>query len=426
MKCLILLPLAATLVTAQTPQPPRKLTLAEAEAIAARVHPRILGARLNAQAETERITQAKSAMAAVVSVNLTGAVAQNDTTIGAGAIQTQGLSSRTAAGLSVNQNLYDFGRTKALTSAAESRATAVSENANAIRQEIILRVDEAYYRALLAEAQLRVVKQALEARRTERRQIEALTRSELRSTLDLSFSELMVAQAELDLNRAENDSAAAMIALSAALGGTRNESFTLEDVSDPPALPENPDPLVTDALGSRPDLAALRHQVIAARRFAESERLQSMPALSAIGVAGAYGFKDAQLHRTYGAAGLNLAIPVLNGGLFSSRRREADLRVEAAEQEVRDLEIRIGRDIRSAWVDVSNAQKRLAVTANVVAQANRTMRLAQARFNLGLSTIVELNSAALSQTNAEVSAAVARYDYLLKRAFLSFVANTKL
>ena len=48
----------------------------------------------------------------------------------------------------------------------------------------------------------------------------------------------------------------------------------------------------------------------------------------------------------------------------------------------------------------------------MVAQANEALRLAQARYDNALGSIVELNTAQLNQTAAEIAAATAKYDYL--------------
>lgn len=113
---------------------------------------------------------------------------------------------------------------------------------------------------------------------------------------------------------------------------------------------------------------------------------------------------------------LNLNTSAFNGGLFPERRAEAHLRAQAAAQEVKDLEIRIGRDVKVAWLNASNAFRRLDVTSRLVAQARRSMRLARARYDLGLSSIVELNQAQLNQTSAEITNASAKCEYQMERA----------
>ncbi|MFN0102768.1 MAG: TolC family protein [Bryobacteraceae bacterium] len=397
------------------------LTLAEAEAMALRNHPRVASTRLTAEAAKETPKQTRALLSPVVVGNMAGSVAENGTRLGAGNLNASSLFSRTAAGFAINQVVWDFGRVRALTASMDARASALGETATAVRGEVLLRVRESYFRVLLSQMQLRVLRENLEARRLTLRQITALTQSNLRSTLDVSFAELNVAEAELALNRAESDVRLAEVDLSAALGYSDPRRFGLADPGDP-ALPlaSSPEDLVTEALGARPELAALRQQVRAANSFAESEKRQSLPMLSATGVAGMFGPRDSNLRQRYGAIGLNLNIPLFNGGQFASRRAEAQLRAEAVGQDLRELEVRVARDVRAAWVEADNARQRMTLTGIVLEQSRKTLRLALSRYELGLGTIVELSTAQLSRTAAEVGAGVARFEYLLRRSVLEF------
>jgi len=399
------------------------LTLEEAERIAIQNHPRIAAAKLATASSQETVHQAKAILQPQVGVNMTGSVAEHGSLLGAGQLQPQALYSRTAAGVSVSQTVFDFGRSKMLSAAAEARANAQSERANSVRMEVRLRVRDAYYGALQAQRQLKALKENVDLRSLTYRQIAALAKSNLRSTLDVSFAELNLAEAELLLNRAENDVRASEVDFAAALGFADGRRYTLSDPADPPSLEPSAEDLVTKAIANRPEIAALKMQIRASRHQADSEARQLWPSVSLIGAGGYFGLRDSRIHPSYGAAGVNVTIPVLTGGLFTSRRKEAELRAESETQELRDLEVRIAREVRLAWVDADNARQRLALTSKVLEQAVRTLKLAQTRYELGLSSIVELGQAQLSRTAGEVNAAAARYEYLRKRNMLDYQAG---
>jgi outer membrane protein len=67
----------------------------------------------------------------------------------------------------------------------------------------------------------------------------------------------------------------------------------------------------------------------------------------------------------------------------------------------------------------SNFQ-RIAVAQQLLDQANSALDLAQTRYNLGLSSIVELSQAQLQQTQAQIDLADARYTYAGSLANLRF------
>ncbi len=415
--------LALLMAASAFAQGPAKLTLAEAEDIAARNHPRIAAARANAEASRETEKQLKTGLMPLVSANFTGSIAEHGTRLGAGQLNPSSLFSRSAAGLNITQTLFDFGRVNALAGAARSRASAQAETVNAVRAETVLRVREAFFRGLLARAQVRIAEETVESRRSVAKQVRALVASNLRSTLDQSFAELSAAEAELALDRASNEQRSAMVHLAAALGSSQETAYQLQEEAMPGPLEGELDAAVAEAMRARPELASLRLQAEAARRFAASERRQALPSLGLTALGGQFGPRDSRLHPSYGSFGLNLNIPLFNGNLFGSRRREAELRAEAAQQEARDFEIRIARDLRSAWIDAVTAQQRLTVTARLLEHAARTLKLAQTRYDLGLAAIVELNQAQLSRMSAEFTDAAARYDYMLKRSVLDYHAG---
>jgi outer membrane protein len=144
------------------------------------------------------------------------------------------------------------------------------------------------------------------------------------------------------------------------------------------------------------------------------------PQVSALASAGVIPQHTHDLRGRYSAVGVNINIPIFNGGLFRARSAEATLRAQASDQRIRDLENRITRDVRVAWLNASTAYERLGVTAQLLQQATQALELAQARYDLGLSSIVELSQAQLNKTSAEIASAGAKYEYQIQRALLDY------
>ena len=113
-------------------------------------------------------------------------------------------------------------------------------------------------------------------------------------------------------------------------------------------------------------------------------------------------------------------VPVLNGGLFAARHTAADLRAREADQQLRDVQEGVARDVRVAWADATTAFQRMDVTAQFMRSAALAVDLAQGRYNLGLSSIVELTQAQLNLTRAEIENLDAKYDYQSHYAALQY------
>jgi outer membrane protein len=87
---------------------------------------------------------------------------------------------------------------------------------------------------------------------------------------------------------------------------------------------------------------------------------------------------------------------------------------------LRDIRASIARDVRTSWLNAKTAYDRLAVSQQLLDQANLALNLAQARYKLGLGSIVELSQAQLQQTQAQISDVGAGYDYRLALAVLQY------
>lgn len=390
------------------------LTLQQAEQLAVQNNPRIAVARLTALAEGQVIREVRSAELPTVTGNLTAVDAHAGSRITAGALNNPIVYQRAAGGATVSQLISDFGRTRNLIGSATLRARAQSSQQTATTADVVIAVDEAFYRALGSQAVLKVASNTVAARQTTTDQVSALTGAKLKSTLDLSFANVNLAQAKLLLLDARNENQASMAALNALLGNEQATSYTLVDDTGatPAPAPRDAEPLVMQAFNSRPDLAVLSQEFAAARKFSSAEHDLRRPTVSALGTAGSTPVRADQITSSwYGAAGVNISIPIFNGFLFSARATEADLRAAAAQKQVDELRQTIARDVRTTVLQAQSNFERISVTQQLLDQANTAFDLAQTRYQIGLSSIVELSQAQLAQTEAQIAYATAKYSY---------------
>ena len=115
-----------------------------------------------------------------------------------------------------------------------------------------------------------------------------------------------------------------------------------------------------------------------------------------------------------------LDVPLFTGGLYSARQHAAAYRAQIADESLRDAEDNAGRDVRVAWLNLRTAGQGLLTTEELLKNAVQADQLAQARYKVGSSSIVELSQAELTRTSAEIGRASARYDVLTARAILDY------
>ena len=398
------------------------LTLQQAEALALKNNPQISVARLNALVAQQIVREQRSALLPTAVVNLTAVDANPGSRMSAGFLNNPVLFSRAAGGAMVSQLVSDFGRTTNLLSSSKFQAKAEDQNAVATTADVILVVDQFFYNSLETKALVRVAEDTVKARQTFVDQIRALTDAKLKSDIDLSFAKVELARAQLLLLESKNNYDTSLAMLSAILGYPRKQNFQLVEETSP-LTPPSPDVsnLIQQAMDQRPEIKALQLDVQAAQKFQNAERDLWMPSVSALGVVGEAPVRDNHIPNWYGAVGVNVNIPVFNGFLFNAREKVADTQTEVNRQKLRDMQDNIARDVQDAWQDSNRAYERLAVTQQLLEQANLALHLGQARYTLGLGSIVEFTQAVLQQTEADIADTDAKYQYRLSLIVLAYM-----
>ena len=406
---------------------PLHLTVQDAEALALKNNPQISVYRLLSLASNQVTREQKAAYYPNVYGSLTAVEPrEGGSRIAAGNLNNPSVYERAAGGLTLAQLITDFGRTNNLVASATLRAKAADMNAVATADQIKLAADQAFYNALQAFAEQRVAEQTVKARQLVSDQITTLFQNKLRSQLDVSFADANLAQAKLLLLDAQNNYQASLSLLSSVLGYTAQQPFELVDTEGemkPP--PDAVSQLVDEAFNNRPEIASQGYEYQAAQHFQKAERDLLLPSVSALGVVGRTPYSArvggvSPFPDWYGAIGVNINVPIFNGFLYPARSREAGFRAKADAEQLRDLKDRIANDVRTSWLNAITAYNRIAVSQQFVDQTNLAVNLSETRYNLGLSSIVELSQAQLQQTEAQIRYAAAKYEYRIAQSVLRF------
>jgi outer membrane protein len=412
---------AAQTTPSSKPGSGRELTIEEAEAIGLRGNPQITVGKLQALQAHQYVREVRSALMPQISVDLTGVGADPGSRLAAGYLTDGRMYSRAAGGITARQLITDFGRTTNLVSNAQFQEKAADQNGIATVQQVVLVVDQSFYNALETKALLTVAEETVKARQLFVDQIQALTNAKLKSDVDLAFAKVDLARAKLLLLDAQDNYEASLSTLSAILGYPDRQDFVPTEPLVPVTPPaEDAGPLIQQALDLRPEVRSLRDQVSATEKFSRAEHDLWWPTVSALGAVGGAPVRDPNITSWYGAAGVNINIPVFNGFLFNARSKSADLENQVQQKKLQDLQDNVARDVRNSWLETHNAFERLSVTQQLREQADLALELAQARYKLGLGTIVEFSQAELQKTDADIQDTDAHYRYVVSQIVLAY------
>ena len=402
------------------------ITRTDAERLALRNNPRITASHLLALAAGQVTRETRSGELPQISAAITAEKAEDGSRIGAGALTDSRLYTHAGTGGSLSQLITDFGHTRNLVATSKLQQKAQDQSALATEQDVLLATDQAFYRLLNAQSLLDVAKATVAARGDVQNLTSALTNSALKSDLDLNIASADLSQAQLLELDAENGVASASAALAALLAAPADTLFHAvenpEEAPPPPPSPDSSPTINASAQAQRPDLQALRFNAAADQKFAMAQQLQHLPTISASAMGGITPVAPDGIFipNWYAAGGVNLNLPLFTGFRIDAQAQEARLRQKAAEKQAQDLSENIARDVRVAVLNAQTAFRRIAVADQFRKQTAQALALAQTRYKLGLSSIVELSQAQLQSTQAAVAAVNARYDYLLALRSLDY------
>jgi len=403
---------------------PVPLSLQQAVALALNNHPQIEASRNIAAAAGQRVVAARAAYYPTVSAEITNSQGLDGSRIGAGVLSASRLFNRSGEGLQLSQLVTDFGRRHELVANSRYLAEAEDQNTQVTTLDIVYGVNKAYFRLLEAQSTVRVARETVHARQTTADQIRALANANLKSLVDVQFADVNLSQAQLMLIRAQDAVKRAKADLARAMGQDDVSDYELQEPSAAPAPISTLRPLLSAAIQNRPELRELQLRLQAAEKFEQAERDLKRPVVSLIAVAGGLPYinnpTSTSIPMGYEGAGINVDIPVFNGHLFSARAQAAHYESLAQDQRLRDQRQALERDVRAAWIAASTAYQSIPVTEQFLHQAQTALELAQGRYNLGLSSIVEITQAQLNLTEAEIENVTAKYEYQSAYAGLQY------
>jgi outer membrane protein len=401
---------------------PQKITLDQAESIAFRQAPVLGRASFNTQAAQQVIREARSGLfpQVVGDVTAVGTSGKNIRIGASGGLNNPTILNRQSDGINISQLIFDFGRTLNLTAAARFEALSEAQREELVKAQVLLQVDRSYFDVLKAQALLRVANETVSSRQVVYDEIAALAQSKLKSDLDQTYAQANLEQAFQLVLQAKNAVEVAYAKLSEAMGFHAVQKFSLSDPLQLKFPDEKVELLVSKALQIRPEVVALRDQVQGAQKEAAAAMDARFPRIEALGSIGRTTVGDSAVYGDYGAAGIDVEVPLFTGGLFSARQREATLRASAQQKSLEQEEIQVVEEVNTSWFDAFTALKNIGVAEQLAGSAQQALELAGAEYRAGQTSIIELSQAQLNALQAEIAAASAKYDYQIDRVQLDY------
>lgn len=429
----------------ETLQAGEKLTLDRAIELALRNHPRGMEMRSLANAATERVGEARSALMPQVYggaeyLRSTDNPIGNTTYLNPGFIpritgtlhggspnagQSFSTTDNFLTGVGVQQYLFDFGKVRGLIDQRYAQAQAAAAASKLTELDLIFEATQRYFALLAAAQKEKVFEKAVQQRNEELHAAQVKAAAALTSEIDVLTAKAELARAGTELLQASNDKATARVALDNTMAiGPNAAAYEVTDVLTYQPVTGNIQAYFVTAMKQRPDLMSIEAEARASGAQVAEARSDFFPTLQATAGYSAMGTGLPAANNFN--AGIVVTWPIFNGFLTEHQVEEAKATQNAFRYALADLELRVWLEVKSSYLDLQNALQKIHQAEETLASSSGQLELAGKRYNAGLGNIIELTDAERFYIQDDAAYVDALYGYSVAKARLDRATGASL
>ena len=323
-----------------------------------------------------------------------------------------------SVGANFSYELDLWGRVRRAVEAADAQALAAQDDRDGVMLMLSSQVATTYWQLRGLDADIAILNDALATRRESQQLVEARFNAGLSNELDVSRTRIERANAEADIQEAQRQRNTLEHALAVLVGASPSEAIVAPAAGtalpQPPAIPVG---LPASLLGQRPDLAA---SVATLKAFNAQVGVAEGAYYPSVSLTGNFGYASETLSnltkggaRQFSVGPLALSLPVFEGGRIKANVNLAKARYDEAVANHEGRLLTALREVEDALSDVQQRQKQGDVQVQAQQAAARAVQVAQARYDRGVSTYLDVTDAQRSALAADRAAAQIRTQRLL-------------
>lgn len=341
--------------------------------------------------------------------------------------------------ISTNIPIFTGFRNIANLRSTEASKLSQEERLQRLRENIIFETASRYLQVVLNEQLLDIAEATLEASMSQLEQVSAQVEVGARPTVDLFNQEATVASDELEIVQRQN---ALDVSIAQLLRIMQDESITdvitvlpeAEDLSLVP-IDLNLQELIQTALESRSDYRAQEYEIESNINEIRIQRSNMLPSLSAsASLSSRYSdqltdpltgrsvdfsdqFFDRSVTRT---AGFTLQIPIFNRWNNRTSMQSAQIQLKNSRLELDNIRFQVSEEVRQAYNDYQSIVKQLESTEKALRAAERAYETELQRYEIGATTLIELNQANANFVQAQSNRIQTIYNFVFQEKILDY------
>jgi len=371
------------------PQQAVDLTLQHALQVAQATHPLLAEGQAGIEIQHGVETQARSAELPQINYNSSYARANSR---GSAFGQSQVFTTYVSE-FSLNQLLYDFGRTPELVRASHEQVIAAQETYQYDLQQVLFGVYQDYYQLLEAKANVQVQQENVTDLKEHLEQAKTFFQVGTQPKIDVTQAESNLSNGQLTLVQAENTFAISQTNLKTAMGDPNFPPFVVnEELKEPFDFSITLDDAVKEAYQHRQDLLALIAQELSAEASLNATEKDYFPAFTASAGAGNIGSTYYPYSSVWNL-GVQFSVPLFNGFLTAGEIQQAKGTLHNLQAQVDNQRLTVRQAVEQAYNNLVSARTSLNVARDGLQYAKENFELANGSYRVGTVNYVQYTDA---------------------------------
>lgn len=324
---------------------------------------------------------------------------------------TKGIGNNHANSLTASLPIFTGGKLSGTIKQAKANYQYNEVGVQRTYNEMRSTVTDGYFKMLQADNMQKLSAESVTRLEDHLKNVQAQYDVGVVAKVDVLRSQVELANAKQTLIQAENSYQVAEANMNKIVGLPMDTTLKLDNLLVYNAYDQNMDDCLAYAVEHRPELMQAKYGVDAAKGALMVARSGHMPQVAASATqqwsdSNWPGDEDGKW-----GVGVNVSLNVFDTGVTLSKIHGAEADLKKAEETYRDTVNAVNLDVRSNYLGLREAEKRISTTKLAVEQADEDYRIAQLRYMSGVGTNTDVLDAQVALTQAKTNYTQALYDY---------------
>ena len=336
--------------------------------------------------------------------------------------------------------IFSGGRVINDMAAAEFVRQAAEKKLSFTREELVYNISVLYHNIIAQKYVVKSLQFSNNSLKEQVKRIKIMLDVQKAAKVDLLRTEVKLADVEQKLIQETNNLTVSLQALTTLMGVNNGDGLDTNDAEAIYAqVSTDKNEMLARAFAKRKDYLSAKFLLESQAKKVGSARSGFLPTVT---VKGAYGTRwadditdrpaSSSLEKypnsndesvNVGAIGFTVDIPLFEGGLTMAKVREETMKLAAAQDRLKKLELQMRLDVETAISLIESAHARVKSSRKAVEQAKESLRVEQMKYDLGKGLLVDTLDAQSALLQSEVNYYRAIADYNIGQAKLLFVTG---